>query len=154
MYSIHKWAKPSLMLRGREITLKFWIVGTPSLRINSFSETVNRLAVSLSLNLTHNEKMLRIFRFGAFSLSAAQIAKFHSVCKGPFLLKSKITWSPRFNGRRTVLCFPFFEGFVIPTFGLYDFAGVRVFVNLHLARLKVTALDSTTGARRRPILWI
>jgi hypothetical protein len=43
---------------------------------------------------------------------------------------------------------------VVAAFGFNDFASVRIFEDLHLARLKVAVMDKTAGARRRPILWI
>jgi hypothetical protein len=74
--------------------------------------------------------------------------------KGPFVLKQKSLAQPGLNSRGAVFCFPLFQRFVIAAFGFDDFASVRIFVDLHLARLKVAVMDKTAGARRRPILWI
>ena len=74
--------------------------------------------------------------------------------KAFFVLKPKSLGQPGLNGREAVRSFPFLQSLVVATRGFDDFAGVRIVVNRHLARLKVAVLDSTAGARRRPILWI
>lgn len=55
--------------------------------------------------------------------------------RGPFVLKPKSPGQPGLNGRGAVFCFPLFQGLVIAAFGFDDFACVRVFIELHLARL-------------------
>jgi len=51
------------------------------------------------------------------------------------VLKPKSLGQPGLDSCGAVFCFPFLQRFVIAAFGLYDFAGVRFFVDLHLARL-------------------
>src|SRR5207253_11091413 len=53
----------------------------------------------------------------------------------PFVLKPRSLGEPRLDGGRAVLSFPFRQSLVIAAFGFDDFAGVRVFVDLHLAWL-------------------
>ena len=50
----------------------------------------------------------------------------------------------------TVFRFPFLQNFVVAAFGFHDFAGLRVFVDLHLprlsrARLRLGSWSATTG---------
>ncbi len=55
---------------------------------------------------------------------------------GPlFVLKLTSLSEPGFHGVRTVSGFPFFQRLVVAAFGLDNFAGVRVFVDLNLPRL-------------------
>lgn len=47
----------------------------------------------------------------------------------PFCTQTNSLDQPRPNGRGAVFCFPFLQRFMIATFGLYDFAGKRMFIN-------------------------
>lgn len=60
---------------------------------------------------------------------------------------------PAFDDIRAVLDFPLFQRFVITAFGLYDFACVRVFVNLQLARL-TSAGGFSRHLRALAALWV
>jgi hypothetical protein len=73
---------------------------------------------------------------------------------GLFVLKPKSLDEPRLDGGRAVLSFPCLQRLVVAALGFDDFTGVRIFEDLHLARLKVAVMDKTAGARRRQTLWI
>lgn len=69
--------------------------------------------------------------------------------KGPSVLIPKSLGKPRFHGVGTVFRFPFLKRFVVAAFGFHDLAGLRIFVDLHLARLASAALR--LGSRRATI---
>ena len=52
-----------------------------------------------------------------------------------FLRKPNSLGQPGLNGGGAVLSFPFLQRLVIAAFGFDDFAGVRIFVDLHFCLL-------------------
>ena len=60
------------------------------------------------------------------------------ITEDSFILNAKSLGQPRLNGRGAVRCFPFLQRLVIAAFGFDDFAGIRVFIDLYLARFGTT----------------
>lgn len=52
---------------------------------------------------------------------------------GPFSGDAVLLHQPSLDDVGSVLCFPLFQSFVVPTFGLDHFTGIRVFVYLEFA---------------------
>lgn len=114
---------------------------------SDFIQVSESISPSHSIPNPQDTNIRKIIRFGelpvahgrlrATTRSVAGAAKAETTKKalrGPLVLKSKSLGQPGLNGRGAVFCFPFFQRFVVAAFGFYDFAGVRILVDLHLAR--------------------